>query len=49
MLFEDPATPFQHDTEAFYNPKIQKVEVTIEGVLNQLYSQALEPTSSGTR
>ena len=35
MLFEDPAAAFQRDTEAFYNPKITKVEVTIEGVPNQ--------------
>lgn len=41
MLFEDPAVPFQRKTEAFYNPKITKVEVTIEGVPNQLYSQGL--------
>lgn len=41
LLFEDPAASFQRDTEAFYNPKIQKVEVTIEGVPNQLYSQGL--------
>lgn len=41
MLFEDPAAAFQRDTEAFYNPKITKVEVTIEGVPNQLYSQGL--------
>ena len=41
MLFEDPAAAFQWDTEAFYNPKITKVEVTIEGVSNQLYSQGL--------
>ena len=39
MLFEDPKAPFTRDTEAFYNPKITKVEATIEGVPNQLYSQ----------
>ena len=38
MLFEDPAAAFQRDTEAFYNPKITKVEVTIDP--NQLYSLA---------
>ena len=33
MLFEDIAAqqPFARNTEAFYNPKITKVEVTIEG------------------
>ncbi|ELT99068.1 hypothetical protein CAPTEDRAFT_197725 [Capitella teleta] len=43
MLFEDPAAAFLRNSEAFYNPKIQKVEVTIEGVPNQLYSQGLCP------
>ena len=41
MLFEDPAAAYKRDTEAFYNPKLTKVEVTIEGVPNQLYSQGL--------
>ena len=41
MLFEDEQQAFQRHTEAFYNPKITKVEVTIEGVPNQLYSQGL--------
>ena len=38
MLFEEPAAAFQRDTEAFCNPKIEKVEVCIEGIPNQLYS-----------
>ena len=43
MLFEDVAAqqPFVCNTEAFYNPKITKVEVTIEGIPNQLYSQGM--------
>ena len=41
LLFVDPAAAFQRDTEAFYNPKITKVEVTIEGVPNELYAQDL--------
>ena len=41
LLFEDPAAAFKRDTEAFYNPKITKVEVCIEGLSNQLYSQGL--------
>lgn len=43
MLFEDVAAQqaFVRDTEAFYNPKITKVEVTIEGVPNQLFSQGM--------
>ena len=39
MLFEDPE---RADNEDFYNPKITKVEMTIEGVPNQLYSQGMK-------
>ena len=35
--------PFARDTEAFHNPKLTKIEVTIEGASNQLYSQGLRP------
>ena len=38
MLFEDPN---RTSTEDYYNPKITKVEVTIEGVPNQLYSKGM--------
>ena len=38
MLFEDPD---RTSTEDFVNPKITKVEMTIEGVPNQLYSQGM--------
>ena len=43
MLFEDCAAqqPFARDSEAFYNPKITKVDVTIEGVPNQLFNQGM--------
>ena len=41
LLFVDHADAFQRDTEAFYNPHITKVEVTIEGVPNELYAQGL--------
>ncbi|MES9897342.1 MAG: hypothetical protein ABW141_20905, partial [Candidatus Thiodiazotropha endolucinida] len=43
MLFENVAAqqPFARNTEAFYNPKITKVEVTIEGIPNQLFSQGM--------
>ena len=41
MLFEAPPSAFDRDTEDFYNPKITKVEVTIEGIPNQLYSQGM--------
>ena len=41
MLFEDSPSAFARTTESFYNPKIEKVEVTIEGIPNQLYSQGM--------
>ena len=39
---ERSATKFARDTEEFYNPKIMKVEVTVEGVRNELYAQNME-------
>ena len=39
---ERSATEFARDTEEFYNPKITKVEVTVEGVPNELYAQNME-------
>ena len=39
MLFEDPD---RTNTETYYNPNITKVEMTIEGVPNQLYSQGMK-------
>ena len=39
---ERSATKFTHNTEEFFNPKITKVEVTVEGVLNELYAQNME-------
>ena len=36
---ERSATKFTRDTEEFFNPKITKVEVTVEGVPNELYAQ----------
>ena len=39
---ERRATKFARDTEEFYNPKITKVEVTVEGVPNELYAQNME-------
>ena len=39
---ERSATKFARDTEEFYNPKITKVEVTMEGVPNELYAQNME-------
>ena len=39
---ERSATKFARDTEEFYNPKITKSEVTVEGVPNELYAQNME-------
>ena len=39
---ERSATKFNRDTEEFYNLKITKVEVTVEGSPNELYAQNME-------
>ena len=39
---ERSATKFTRDTEELYNPKITKVEVTVEGIPNELYAQNME-------
>ena len=39
---ERSATKFTRDTEEFFNPKITKVEVAVEGVPNELYAQNME-------
>ena len=39
---ERSATKFNRDTEEFFNPKITRVEVTIEGSPNELYAQNME-------
>ena len=40
VLFEEEK-PYTRDTSKFYNPKIQKVSMTIEGKPNQLYAQGM--------
>ena len=40
VLFEEERS-YTQDTSKFYNPKIQKVSVTIESKPNQLYSQGM--------
>ena len=40
VLFEDQK-PYTRDMSKFYNPKIQKVSVTVEGKPNQLYVQGI--------
>ena len=42
FMKERSATKFTHNTEEFFNPKIRKVEVTMEGVPNELYAQNME-------
>ena len=39
---ERSATKFTRDTEEFFNPKITKVKVTVEGVPNELYARNME-------
>ena len=39
---ERSSIKFGRDIEEFFNPKITKVEVTVEGVPNQLYAQNME-------
>ena len=39
---ERSATKCARDTKELYNPKITKVEVTVEGVPNELYAQNME-------
>ena len=39
---ERSPTKFNRDTEEFFNSKITKVEVTVEGVPNELYAQNME-------
>ena len=40
VLFEEEKT-FARDTSKYYNPKIQKLSVIVEGKPNQLYAQGL--------
>ena len=40
VLFEEEGS-YTRDTSKFYNPKIQKVSVIVEGKPNQLYSQGM--------
>ena len=39
---ERSVTKFARNTEEFYNPKITKVEITVEGVPNELYAQNMQ-------
>ena len=39
---ERSATKLNRDAEEFFNPKITKIEVTVEGSPNKLYAQNME-------
>ena len=46
ILFVDPAdggTANSRDTEKFYNPKIKNVEITLDGIPNQLFASGMKP------
>ena len=43
---ERSTTKFSQDTEEFYNPKITKVEVIVEGSPNELYAQNMDMMKS---
>ena len=40
VLFEEEQ-PYVQDMSKFYNPKIEKVSVIVEGKPNQLYAQGI--------
>ena len=44
LIFTNKRSPtkFTRNTEEFFNPKIMKVEVTVEGVPNELYAHNME-------
>lgn len=44
VLFEVLPAPFARDPEYFYNPEITKIEFTVEGVPNQLFSAGMRPS-----
>ena len=42
VLFEEEE-PYKRNTSKFYNPKISKVSVIVEGKPNQLFAQGMQP------
>ena len=42
FMKERSTTKFNRDTEEFFNPKITKVEITVEGSHNELYADNME-------
>jgi len=48
LLFEGPAVgamgpAFRRNSKFYYNPLITKVQVTVQGIPNQLYAQGMLP------
>ena len=44
LLFINPYTAGARDSESFFNPDITKVKVTVNGVPNQVYNEAISGT-----
>ena len=42
LVLSEAEESYARDTSRFYNPKMQKVSVIIEGKLNQLYVQGMQ-------
>ena len=42
MLFVEPQSAFARDSESFYNPKMSKVSVTLDGNPNQLFAAGMK-------
>ena len=43
MIFKERGVPFAQDTEKFFNPQINKVQITVEGQPNQVFSSGMLP------
>ena len=41
LVLSEEEKPYTRDKSKFYNPKIQKVSVIVEGKPNQLYAQGM--------
>ena len=41
VLFKEEESPYTQDTSKFYNPKIEKVSITVEVKPNQLFAQGM--------
>ena len=43
MIFKERGARFNQDTEKFFNPQISKIEITVEGQPNQVFSSGMLP------